>query len=162
MKRTALFLVVSTLLACATRQSPPPSAPDLVVAAGAVPVEVLEEGAWRVVSYFDGQRAMASPLLDAAISASFGHDGRITGNAGCNQYSAAYRLDEAALSVGPVAATRRFCAEPPGVMEQEARYFEALQSAVTLRRVGEMLQLRTEQDSLAIYLKRKSDVPPEP
>jgi heat shock protein HslJ len=97
---------------------------------------------------------MAHPILGAEIDAVFGTDGRVAGSAGCNNYSAPYRLEESGIAIGPVAATRRFCAEPPGVMEQEARYLEALQSATILRRDAENMQLRTAQDSLAVYLKR--------
>jgi len=151
-KNIALLSFLSALAACTDTR--PPAPPPVEVAAPAAAAEV-EAESWHVVSYFDGERSMASPLLDAPISATFGRDGQVTGNAGCNNYFAAFRLEESALSISPVASTRRFCAEPPEVMEQERRYFEALQSATTWRRVGDRLQLRTAQDSLAVFLTRQ-------
>jgi heat shock protein HslJ len=150
MNRVPVLMLLSILSACATTAPPAEE-----VAPRPAMAEKIDSESWHVVSYFDGQRSMASPLLDAPISATFGGDGRITGHAGCNNYSAPYQLAEDSLSIGPIAATRRFCSEPPEVMQQEARYFEALQSATTLRRVGDRLQLRTAQDSLAVFLTRR-------
>jgi heat shock protein HslJ len=45
------------------------------------------------------------------------------------------------LAIGPVAGTRAACAEPPGVMEQEAAYFAALPTASRYRMDGERLIL---------------------
>ena len=164
MKFTASLSLLFWVAGCTATAPPPATSTRTAEAAGAessgAPNSPVGES-WRVVSYFDGERAMAHPILGAEIDAVFGADGRVAGSAGCNNYSAAYRIEASGIAIGPVAATRRFCAEPPGVMEQETRYLEALQSATTLRRDAESMQLRTAQDSLAVYLKRQgSEAPP--
>lgn len=65
------------------------------------------------------------PLIDIShLTMTLGKDGRAYGNAGCNHWFAAYRLEGDALSFGPVGSTRKLCA--PALMEQEHRFLEAL------------------------------------
>ena len=61
-------------------------------------------------------------------------------------------MDGAALSVGTAAATRKMCAEPEGIMEQESAFLAALATATTWRLEGERLQLRSENGALAVDL----------
>ena len=56
----------------------------------------------------------------------FGDDGRLSGSASCNSYSATYTLTGEGLTVGPAAATRKACA--PAWMAQEAAFLAALGS----------------------------------
>jgi heat shock protein HslJ len=65
------------------------------------------------------------PLIDSShLSMTLGADGRAYGNAGCNHWFAAYRLEGDAISFGPVGRTRKLCA--PALMEQEQRFLQAL------------------------------------
>lgn len=109
---------------------------------------------WRVVAYASGDQGTASVIGNTQMSARFGDDGRVTGNAGCNQFFADYALSDAALTVGPAGATSMFCAEPEGLMEQEAAYLGALRSATTLRRNGDALELRSTDGALAVVFTR--------
>lgn len=43
---------------------------------------------------------------------------RLSGNSGCNQFSAGYQLNERQLAIGPAAATKRGCAPPLNEIEQ--------------------------------------------
>ena len=47
-----------------------------------------------------------------------------------------------------------FCTEPEGVMDQEAEFLGALQSAATFRITGNMLELRTAGDQIAVIAQR--------
>jgi|GEM_PF-1293551 len=52
----------------------------------------------------------------------------LDGNAGCNRYTANYiRKADAGLKFSDILTTRMYCAEPQGVMQQEARYIQLLQ-----------------------------------
>ena len=51
---------------------------------------------------------------------------RCSGSAGCNNYITSYTVDGNNLTIGMAAVTMMFCAEPEGVMEQEAAYLAAL------------------------------------
>ena len=52
--------------------------------------------------------------------------GKLTGNAGCSDYNAEYAETATQLKVGPVAVTKKMCAAPEGVMEQENAYLKTL------------------------------------
>lgn len=110
---------------------------------------------WEAISYNNGKHAVVSVVSGTMISATFGTDGRLTGNAGCNSYFAGYRLSGRSIAIEPPGATRRACADPAGVMEQEARYLQALATATQYRVSGDRLELRNDQGSLmAIFARR--------
>jgi len=122
----------------------------------------LAGSAWDVISYNNGREAVVGLLPGTEISANFA-EGEVSGNAGCNQYFASYSIDGNAIEIGQVATTFMFCAEPPGVMEQESGYLAALQSAATYRIEGDLLEMRTAADQIAVMMTRKSAVDlPEP
>lgn len=86
----------------------------------------------------------APPLPGSEITLAFDAAARVFGNAGANNYFAAFERDDArGLSVSTIATTRMFRAEPPGVMEQEARYLALLQDVDAFRLDGDRLELRT-------------------
>jgi len=100
----------------------------------------LEGTQWTALDYNNGRGAVVSVLAGTRITARF-ENGVLTGSGGCNSYTAGYALDGMNLAIGPVAGTRAACAEPPGIMEQEAAYFAALPTASTQRVDGERLIL---------------------
>jgi heat shock protein HslJ len=116
--------------------------------------QALAGTAWQVVNYNNGQGGVVTLINGTQITATFGADGRIVGSAGCNQYNAAYTTSGGTITVGAPASTRRFCAAPDGVMEQEGRYLTALQSAATYSIRGDLLEMRTADDALALILRR--------
>ena len=104
----------------------------------------LEGAPWLALFYAGpGPAGRLLPVLpDTEVTATF-QRGVVSGAAGCNSYSAGYSLAGGpdALRIGPVAATRMACAEPPGVMEQEAAYLGALPTAQSYRFEGPDLVL---------------------
>ncbi|MEV7568112.1 META domain-containing protein [Streptomyces tanashiensis] len=63
-----------------------------------------------------------------------GADGRVTGNLGCNNFSATARLDEKARTLtveGPAATTRMMCTSPQ--MQLETELYELLDGPLTYR-----------------------------
>jgi len=97
---------------------------------------------WRLLFYNNGNEAMVSTIIDTEITAIFGEGGTIGGSAGCNNYTASYETDGDTLSIGPAASTRKFCAEPEGIMEQETQYLAALENAATYKIDGDKLDIR--------------------
>ena len=77
-----------------------------------------------------------------------GQTGTISGSGGCNTYNAPIT---GVLTVGPVASTKKFCPEPPGLMNQEARYLAALQSATSFTRAYNQLLINTRNGLLVFY-----------
>jgi heat shock protein HslJ len=85
-------------------------------------------GSWQATGLLEGD-AIRSLLAGTEITGSFGEDGALTGSAGCNTYRTTYTINGGAIEIAPPAATKRACAEPDGIMEQESAYLAALSSA---------------------------------
>lgn len=80
-------------------------------------------------------------------------DGRASGSAGCNRYTAGYEAGRDTLKFGTAAVTRMMCAAP-GVMEQEQAYLNALAKVTTARVEGDRLELRGADGALAASFRR--------
>ncbi|HEY9642925.1 MAG TPA: META domain-containing protein [Coleofasciculaceae cyanobacterium] len=79
----------------------------------------------------------------------FESPGRISGKGGCNRYTAAVQLEPASesageicLTVSGVASTKMMCV--PAAMDQETRYFQAIQTAQRLKLEGAYLLVYSE------------------
>ena len=114
--------------------------------------QTLAGTSWEVTAYNNGRQAVVSVLGGTRITAVFHDDGRVIGSAGCNQYTASYKIEGESISIAPPGATRRYCADPGGAMGQEARFLAALSSAASFRLEGERLVLRTSEGALAVTL----------
>jgi heat shock protein HslJ len=69
---------------------------------------------------------------DTAAFIQFRSKGRLQGHSGCNRLFAEYQTEANRILVGPVAATRRLCAED--IMRREAALAAALENARTWHR----------------------------
>jgi heat shock protein HslJ len=110
---------------------------------------------WEVTGYNNGKQAVISALTGTTLTASFGKDGNLAGNSGCNNFSGPYKINGDQIMIGPLASTMKMCSDPAGVMEQEAQYLAALQSAANYQIEGNVLQLRTKDDALAVLFIKK-------
>jgi heat shock protein HslJ len=110
-----VFLSIAALglaVACAPAANQSQTAPG--AAAKTPSVEELTGGPWRVVS-------INGAPVDTGASMEFGSDGRVSGNASCNRYSAAFKLDGANLSLEQAISTMMACVE--GNKEEVERRF---------------------------------------
>jgi len=64
---------------------------------------------------------------DARATLEFREPGRVAGRGSCNQFSGPVTVNGPAISFGPLVSTKMAC--PEAVMDQETRYFQALQDA---------------------------------
>ncbi|MCI1192968.1 META domain-containing protein [Calidifontimicrobium sp. SYSU G02091] len=87
---------------------------------GGDPRELLVGDEWRV-ERLDGR----APVDRSRITLRFGNDGRLTGSASCNRFSAPWQLHGEGLRIGPAVATRMAC--PPPLMDQEDRFLRLLE-----------------------------------
>jgi heat shock protein HslJ len=110
--------------------------------------------AWQAIGYNNGKQAVVSVSAGTTITLAFGNDGNLGGNAGCNDYSATYQAAGGKITIGPIAATQKACAQP-GVMEQEMAYLNALATAATYNVSGKTLELRTADGALAADYQAK-------
>jgi heat shock protein HslJ len=109
---------------------------------------------WEVVTYNNGQGAVVSVIVGSRISLDFGAGKQVSGNAGCNDFSAAYQVNGPAITIGRPSVTTMLCSEPEGVMDQETKFLAALQSAATFRIDGNSLEMRTAAGAIAITATR--------
>jgi heat shock protein HslJ len=114
----------------------------------------LAGSSWEVIGYNNGKQGVVSVALDTTLTADFGADGTLSGTAGCNNYTASYKTDGKTISIGPAATTRKMCAEPPNIMEQEMQYLQALSTAATYRIDGMKMEFRTAEGALAANFER--------
>src|SRR5262249_52662674 len=82
---------------------------------------------WSVTGFNNGREAVISPITGIPLTLSFG-DGRVTGRAGCNTYSASFTQQGDTIRIGSITTGRRRC--PGNVMTQERNFLQALRSAV--------------------------------
>jgi len=106
------------------------------------------EGAWQLValeglqtSVAEGERAPVVRFDAAGV--------RISGYAGCNNFSASFERKDGKLKLGPIASTRRACSEPEEALERAM--FGALANTSTLRVVDGSLDLLHNDRVLARF-----------
>ena len=107
---------------------------------------------WIVTGYNNGKQAVVSVALGTEITANFGADGKLTGSAGCNNYTAGYQTDGNKIAIGPAATTRMACEQ--AVMDQETQYLAALATAATYRIDGNRMELRTADGAMAATFEK--------
>ena len=104
---------------------------------------------WRPVQI--GEAAVPESI---SAFVQFRSKGRIHGYGGCNRLFAEYQVEGGRIFIGPVAATRRVCAQD--VMAQEAALARALEGARTFQRYRIRLVL-FDKDGIPILELRQTD-----
>ncbi|MFE0641069.1 META domain-containing protein [Streptomyces sp. NPDC058877] len=103
----------------------------------AEPAAPLTGTTWKIDGLLSGDGETVSSLpADSGAKAKLvvGADGRVTGNLGCNDFSASVRIDGAARTLtveGPAATTRMICTGPQ--MELETKLYELLDGPLDYR-----------------------------
>jgi heat shock protein HslJ len=126
-----------------------------VVASYTAQSQDLSGTAWLTTSINNGNQAVVSLITGSELTAEFGKDGTLSGSAGCNSFTGSYKVDGDKITIGPLASTMMACDQPEGVMDQEAQYLAALQSAATYSIEGNRLELRTADDAMAADFSKK-------
>jgi heat shock protein HslJ len=114
----------------------------------------LAGSSWEVVGYNNGQGGVVSVIIGTQITADFGEDGQLTGNAGCNDYFGPYETDGNKISMGPFGSGRMACSEPEGIMHQERQYLAALETADTYKIEGNSMNMRTADGATVANFQR--------
>ena len=108
--------------------------PEPVVAADAATTALI--GSWTLGG-LTGEAAVAPGVVSTLTLTAAGS---AEGSGGCNNFHGTYSLEGDTLRFGPIASTRRAC--PPPVMEQETRFFAALDATRGMRiEAGSLLLL---------------------
>jgi len=150
----AVVAILATAAACGEAPAPAPT-PTPTSAVEAPPAEPAPDatGAWSLVA-LDGE-AVAE---DAGATLTVEPGGALSGSAGCNRYTAQATIDGAAMSTGPVAATRMACPEPE--MDREMRFLAALGETATFEVDADALRLRDAGGTVRLEFRRAPEATP--
>jgi len=103
---------------------------EVVLQFAAYAPPTLEGPIWSAAGINNGREAVVSLLEGTSATATFA-DGTVSGNAGCNTFSAPYTVDGANLTIGDAAVTAMMCVDPEGLAEQESNFLTALSNVAT-------------------------------
>jgi heat shock protein HslJ len=98
------------------------------------------------------------PLAGSAPSAEFSAD-QISGSTGCNTYFGTYEAGGSEMTIGDVAHTEMWCAEPEGVMDQEQAFLTALAAVTGYRLAGERLELLDDSEGANLTFEPQPAAP---
>ena len=114
----------------------------------------LEGTEWDALAYNNGKGGLQSLAADSAITATFGSDGSLTGNASINRYTTTFTTSGDTMSIDAAIATTKM-AGPDDLMKQEAAYLAALPTTATFAIEGDELWLRDSTGAaLAHYVAK--------
>jgi len=113
----------------------------------------LKNTSWQAMGINNGRGGVVSNSITHLVTAQFSDD-KIKGNAGCNQFSANYVVNEQQLKIGPIRTTRKYCAEE-GIMDQEQQFLQALKNSTQYEIKTDKLRLRNTSGSLQVDFSRK-------
>ena len=110
---------------------------------------------WNAIAYNNGKGGLQSLAASSTITAVFGTDGSLTGNASINQYNTTYTTsDQDQMTIDAQIASTQM-AGPDELMTQEAAYLAALPKTATSTIEGDELWLRdADGAALAHYIAR--------
>lgn len=104
---------------------------------------------WKLV-WVDGFSTMPSGVATPTLT--FGTDGRLSGNTGCNSASASYTVEGDRLSISALITTKRACIESAG-QELEQAYVRAIEATRRYRIEGGELQLLDDGGTVLARLR---------
>jgi heat shock protein HslJ len=113
------------------------------------PSVTLENTHWQAQGVNNGRGGVVTSAVTQRATALF-TDGKVSGSAGCNNYSASYEISDAQITIGPAMTTRKQCDEPEGVMALEQEFLQALAAASKYQLLAERLELRDSNGSLQV------------
>jgi heat shock protein HslJ len=153
-----ILLVIATCGCTAPGTHEPVYAPE----PSPTPPHVLELSGttWYLFSYLNESGAGQPVIEGTTITAVFNESlGELSGNAGCNHYTARYTVDGDSLQIHELAWTEMYCTDPPGVMRQETEYLTALERTTAFYFTANQLSLT--EDNGEVLLVYEAGEPPE-
>jgi len=87
---------------------------------------------WTLQSYTDATGIHIPVISGSNVTARFGQDGRVTGSAGCNGYSALYATKDYAINLSFESVTSMLCWDPD-IRDQESAFLADLSEASSFR-----------------------------
>ncbi len=95
---------------------------------------------------------------NARTTIGFVGEGRVSGSGGCNRFRGPAKIEARSVLIGPLAATKKACA--PALMDQEGKFFSALEAARSYKFDGAFLGFFGEDGAELLRLTRTEDDKP--
>jgi len=127
-KRGLMVYIAIALLGCLVLMIVFINVPGIRASAGAA----MTGTDWQLQSYADKTGVIIPAISNPAITATFSTNGRVSGFAGCNHYSATYSTMDYSITISPAATSLVFCTDP-GIMDMEQAYLLDLEKSVEFR-----------------------------
>lgn len=109
---------------------------------------------WDAIAYNNGRGGLQSLAASSAITATFGTDGSLSGNASINEYHTKYTASAGKMTIQPQISTTRMAGSTE-LMDQEAAYLAALPKTATYTIDGDELWLRDSTGAaMAAYVAK--------
>jgi len=129
---------------------------DSVLVFAALRSPSLQGVSWQLGSFNSGN-ALLSNTVTENITAVFDENGRLSGFAGCNQFSCSFKINGDKMELSPIMTTRKYCESPENVMETEAGFISALEATVRYRIQNEELTLLNDEDKPAVIFRKSKE-----
>jgi heat shock protein HslJ len=108
-------------------------------------------GSWVALGINNGNEAVVTSEITAEVTATFGAEGDLTGNDGCNDYFTTYEVDGEAIAISDAIGSTRMACASDELAEQSAQYFAALVAATAWStNVTGALELRDDSGALQV------------
>jgi len=107
-------------------------------------------GEWRLVSF--GPASSPRPAA-GETSITFGADGQLAGNVGCNSFGGEYTVSGTNIKFGPLMSTMMACMDTIG--DQESAVFAAFTNTAAFALSGDTLTITSADGSTVAVLARK-------
>lgn len=153
--RAAAACLVLALLGCEALPLPPDPARIPASAAGNVGARAASVTAEQLVGAWLAREFVSSdtPAGPVMPRIQFNASGAANGSGGCNSFGGNYSVRDGVLRIGPLAATRKACLG--AAMEQEVRFFAAIERTRSARAAGEGIELLDAEGRVTVRLSRQ-------
>lgn len=112
----------------------------------------LTKNLWQLQQYNNGRGGVVSLVIGTEINLIIDEQGKLSGNAGCNQYKSQWQGTSEKFQIASTASTKKFCEKPEGIMEQETAYLSSLEKVNSWEIEGDNLVFKDAQgNTLANY-----------
>jgi heat shock protein HslJ len=117
----------------------------------------LDATSWKLESYADAAGELVDVLPESVVTLFFQAE-QVSGSAGCNNYNGSFQATGSKIEFGPIAATKKLCAQPLGIMEQEDAYLTALGAAAEYNLRGNTLEMKDDRgDIILAFIRAAGD-----
>ena len=118
----------------------------------AIPAE-LQDQLWTLAQ-FGNPGQLTDALGESLPTIFFQKDGHFTGSSGCNRFNGKYTFNGDEIQFEGLAATKKMCPAPDGMLEQEQTIFYILQQTGRFTVVDQSLSIYTRGDERVLIFRR--------